>query len=65
LKRVLDRASGQEKILISIERFSPLAFPLWVERQRNRISTEGWRERVQRMIVSLEKNAARQPRKRL
>jgi ATP-dependent Lhr-like helicase len=65
LQRVLERAAGQEKVLIAIERFSPLAFPLWVERQRNRISTEGWRERIQRMIVSLEKHAARQPRKRL
>jgi ATP-dependent Lhr-like helicase len=65
LQRVLKRAIGQEKVLVAIERFSPLAFPLWVERQRNRISTEGWRERVQRMIVSLEKHATRQPRKRL
>lgn len=64
LQSVLVRAAEQALILISIERFSPLAFPLWVERQRNRISTEGWRERVQRMMASLEKHASRKPRRR-
>ncbi|GGC93349.1 DNA ligase-associated DEXH box helicase [Halopseudomonas salina] len=61
LRSVLEHAAGQQLVLVSLERFSPLAFPLWVERQRNRISTEGWRERVQRMMDSLEKHAARKP----
>jgi ATP-dependent Lhr-like helicase len=64
LRDVLERAAGQELVLVELDRFSPLAFPLWVERQRNRISTEGWRERVQRMMTSLEKHAARKPRRR-
>ncbi|MEH6567265.1 MAG: ligase-associated DNA damage response DEXH box helicase [Halopseudomonas sp.] len=64
LRAVLERAEGQTLKLMGLERFSPLAFPLWVERQRNRISTEGWRERVQRMIVSLEQHAERKARKK-
>ncbi len=64
LRNVLERAVGQQLIQVSLERFSPLAFPLWVERQRNRISTEGWRERVKRMMESLEKHAARKPGRR-
>ena len=63
LRGVLERAAGQHLRLVSLERFSPLAFPLWVERQRNRISTEGWRERVERMLASLEKHAADKKRR--
>ena len=64
LRSVLERAAGQQLRLVSLERFSPLAFPLWVERQRNRISTEGWRERVERMLASLEKHAAGKQRRK-
>lgn len=39
------------------ERFSPLAFPLWAERQRNRLSTERWEDRVKRMVEQLERAA--------
>jgi len=63
LRGVLERAASQHLRLVSLERFSPLAFPLWVERQRNRISTEGWRERVERMLASLEKHAAGKKRR--
>ena len=64
LQAVLQRAAGQTLLLMPLERFSPLAFPLWVERQRNRVSTESWRDRVQRMIGSLEQHAQRKTRKR-
>ena len=64
LRAVLQRAAGQTLLLMPLERFSPLAFPLWVERQRNRVSTESWRDRVQRMIGSLEQHAQRKTRKR-
>ncbi|MEH6800541.1 MAG: ligase-associated DNA damage response DEXH box helicase [Halopseudomonas sabulinigri] len=64
LEAVLQRAAGQTLLLMPLERFSPLAFPLWVERQRNRVSTESWRDRVQRMIASLEQHAQGKARKR-
>ncbi len=38
-------------------RLTPLAFPLWAERQRNRLSSEDWQSRVERMIASLERAA--------
>jgi ATP-dependent helicase Lhr and Lhr-like helicase len=59
LREVLERAAGQRLVLMSPERFTPMGFPLWVERQRSRISTEDWRKRVQRMLESLENHAQR------
>ena len=38
-------------------RLTPLAFPLWAERQRNRLSSEDWQSRIERMIASLERAA--------
>lgn len=63
LRQVLERAAEQQLRVMSLERFSPLGFPLWVERQRSRLSTEDWRQRVQRMLESLER-AADKRRKR-
>lgn len=59
LRAVLERARGQTLRLTTPERFTPLAFPLWVERLRNRLSTESWRDRVARMTERLEKHADR------
>jgi ATP-dependent Lhr-like helicase len=43
------------------QRFTPLAFPLWVERIRSQqVSSERWLDRVQRMVAQLEKAAARE-----
>jgi len=64
LQTVLQRAAGQTLLQMPLERFSPLAFPLWVERQRNRVTTESWQDRVQRMIASLEQHAQRKASKR-
>lgn len=38
-------------------RLTPLAFPLWAERLRNRLSSEDWQARIERMIASLERAA--------
>lgn len=64
LVALLEYSAEQQLVLISLKRFSPMAFPLWVERQRNRVSTESWRERVQRMVDSLEKHASRSSERR-
>ncbi|WP_044497653.1 ligase-associated DNA damage response DEXH box helicase [Pseudomonas saudimassiliensis] len=64
LRAVLERAAEQELIIKSLKHFSPLGFPLWVDRLRSRLSTENWRQRVQRMLVTLERNADRVAKKR-
>ena len=64
LRGVLQRAASQQLVMTHPKHFSPFGFPLWVDRQRGRLSTEGWRERVQRMLASLERHADRQARKR-
>ncbi|WP_285274863.1 ligase-associated DNA damage response DEXH box helicase [Halopseudomonas bauzanensis] len=64
LRAVLERAAEQELIIMNPKHFSPLGFPLWVDRLRSRLSTENWRQRVQRMLVTLERNADRVAKKR-
>lgn len=54
MRAALEAAQRQRIVLVDTERFSPLAFPLWSERQRHRLSTEKWHERVQRMLTTLE-----------
>ncbi len=52
---------GQKNIVIERpERLTPLAFPLWAERLQSQImSSETWRDRVERMAASLERAAER------
>lgn len=59
LKTALDRISHMEIVLKEIKRPTPLAFPLIVSRLRQRLSSEKLEDRVQRMIVQLEKAADR------
>ena len=55
LKTALERAQAATVLLKHTQRFSPLAFPLWAERISQQLSSEDWRERVQRMVATLEK----------
>lgn len=51
LRTALDRISAQEIVLKSIERPSPLCFPILVDRlNRERVSTESIDDRIARMI---------------
>ena len=54
LADALERAQRSALVLREIERFTPLAFPLWAERLSQQLSTEDWRDRVQRMAATLE-----------
>ncbi len=54
LKLALERAQSATVVLKDTKRFSPLAFPLWAERISQQLSTEDWRDRVQRMVATLE-----------
>jgi ATP-dependent helicase Lhr and Lhr-like helicase len=47
--------------LVPTNSLTPLSFPIWAERLRSQIiSTESWRERIDRMIGRLERRAARE-----
>ncbi len=56
LRRVLDRINGQEIILKEVDRFSPLAFPIFVDRLRERLSSEKLLDRIMKMQKELEKD---------
>jgi ATP-dependent helicase Lhr and Lhr-like helicase len=55
--RTLDRLSAARVVLTHPERTPPLAFPLLVDRTRERVSSESLADRVRRMQVALEKAA--------
>ncbi|HMB37447.1 MAG TPA: helicase-related protein, partial [Wenzhouxiangellaceae bacterium] len=57
IEQTLERAAGQRIVVSAIERFSPLAFPLWADRLRASLSTEDWQARVARMLQRLEGKA--------
>ncbi|PWG64315.1 ligase-associated DNA damage response DEXH box helicase [Sediminicurvatus halobius] len=57
LRRVLGDISDWRVRYHEPERLTPLAFPLWADRLRNRLSTERWEDRVARMVARLEKAA--------
>ncbi|TVQ50480.1 MAG: ligase-associated DNA damage response DEXH box helicase [Phycisphaerales bacterium] len=57
LRRALETIREIEIHLTEPPRLTPLAFSLWTDRLRDQISSESWSDRVQRMIVRLEKAA--------
>ncbi len=57
------RLAGATITIVSIERLTPLAFPLWADRLREQLSTEAWSDRVKRMVAVLEDEADRVPRR--
>lgn len=57
LVRTLDAMGSAQLTIRELPRFSPLCFPLLVERMRDRLSSEKLADRVARMQQSLEKAA--------
>ena len=57
LSAALDRMRGQRLAVIELARPSPLAFPLMVERFREKLSNESLTERIARMVADLEGRA--------
>lgn len=57
LRRVLEAVAGWTVRYREPGRLTPLAFPLWADRLRNRLSTERWQDRVERMVARLEQAA--------
>jgi ATP-dependent Lhr-like helicase len=59
LGQTLERLAGGRVTLLDVERPTPLAFPILVDRTREKISSEKLADRVRRMVVPLERAAAK------
>lgn len=60
LRSTLEQIREMKYTQIHTERLTPLAFPLWSMWVQAEVSSEQWRDRVQRMAEQLEADAARQ-----
>ena len=56
LRAALDRIEKQEKVLTRPGRFTPFAFPIIVDRLRERLSSEKLEDRIKRMKLQLIKD---------
>ena len=55
MREALQRIGGMSLAPVPTERLSPLAFPLYADRLRSQhVSTEKWRQRIERMARQLE-----------
>jgi ATP-dependent Lhr-like helicase len=54
LRATLEHIQRRTIKMHQTERLSPLAFPLWADRLRGRLSTEDFQDRVNRMLARLE-----------
>ena len=54
LRRALQRIQGQDVILKHVDRFSPFAFPIFVDRLREKLSSEKLIDRVRKMQKKME-----------
>jgi ATP-dependent Lhr-like helicase len=59
LRSALQAIARAGLVVHETERFTPLAFPLWAERLRNRLTTQRWQDRVAKMVAQLERAADR------
>jgi ATP-dependent Lhr-like helicase len=57
LGRTLERLTRSEVVITEPKRVTPLAFPLLVDRTRERVSSESMADRIRRMQAALEKAA--------
>lgn len=54
MRRALESLRTRRVVVTRPARLTPLAFPLWAERVRSRVSSESWEERVRAMAAKLE-----------
>jgi ATP-dependent Lhr-like helicase len=57
LRATLERLRARRRVEVALERPGPFAFPLLIERLRERVSTEKLADRVARMVRELERAA--------
>ena len=55
LREALQRIQSQKHIIKKTAKPSPFAFPIMVDRMREKLSTESLEERVAKMVIRLEK----------
>jgi ATP-dependent Lhr-like helicase len=55
LRKALQRINGQSIVIKDVDRFSPFAFPIYVDRLRERLSSEKLLDRIMKMQKQLEK----------
>ena len=58
MRRALEALRGRRIVVTRPPRLTPLAFPLWAERVRDRVSSESWEDRVRAMASRLEGQVA-------
>lgn len=59
LRETCERLQAGRVEMVDVERFTPLAFPLWADRlNSHRVSSEGVHERIARMLAELEAAAS-------
>jgi ATP-dependent Lhr-like helicase len=61
LRGALHRMARQTLLIKALERATPFAFPLMVERLREKLSNESVADRIARMLAQLEKAAGGEP----
>jgi ATP-dependent Lhr-like helicase len=58
LRSALDRAAARPMSIVTLDRLTPLAFPIWAEHLRAvQLSSEKWSEMVARMAMQLDEAA--------
>lgn len=55
LRSAMERSAGQRMRLVTLDRLTPLAFPIWAEHLRSiQLSSEKWSAMVERMVMELD-----------
>ncbi len=62
LWETMERIISFDLLFSSPARLTPLSFPIWAERIHAQVSSESWTDRVQKMAVLLESEAAKPDR---
>lgn len=58
LRSCLEQLRARTFRINAVERLTPFSFPLWAAFIRSQQSSEGWSERIERMVAELEEEAA-------
>lgn len=57
IEQALGEMRARERVMVTVERPTPFAFPLMIERLRETVSTEQLSDRIARMLAELERAA--------
>ncbi len=55
LRATLAELTNLERFVVATPRLTPFAFPIWADRLRTQVTSEAWTERIQRMVLQLER----------